>query len=133
MCKNYTENDKIEFRLVHCADNVYDLEWRFKELHKYLFFYVSDSWKILNLYQDGIASPDEDPSDESFWRCVSFDFKHEEDVREYERLIEAVKTKRELYDYYGVDAYLQRFKDDLRVHQMWADKTQGHINKLLNL
>ena len=129
MSKRYTENDEIELRLVPWTKNSYDLEWRYKEPHKFLFFNLKDWWKTLDLYKNPLDTPEEDPNDEFFWDNVKFP-RTGQGIAEFEALKSAVKTKKELYDYYDFDAHFKHFEEDLKAHRMWMEKTKWHIERL---
>lgn len=127
--KHYTENDEIEIRLVHTVGAYYDLEWRYKKPHKFLFFNIKDNWKILPYYSPAAFSPDDDPDSEFYWPSVFFNLGKKSDVDEYERLKKTVKTKKDLYSFFHIQEKLEVYKRHMEEHDEWLEMLEGNIAK----
>lgn len=128
--KHYTENDEIELRLVNCAGAYYDLEWRYKKPHKFLFFNVKDGWKILPYYDTNIYfSADEDPDSDLRWHNIIFNLGKKSDVDEYEKLKKTVKTKKDLYNFFHIQEKLEVYKRHQEEHDEWLEMLEGNIAK----
>lgn len=129
MKKVYTENDEIEFRLTHYANDYYILEWRFKEPGKFLFFKIYDKWKCLRYYTPGIFTPEDDPSRDFSWYWRGFHMGKKHEVQEYEHILKNIKTKKALFNYYHVNENIERYEKHLAEHNKWLDETNNNIKK----
>ena len=127
--KRYNENDEIEFRLIHNVVDHYWLQWRFKEPRKFLLFNIKDKWKGMRYYTPGIFTADDDPNDDFYWYWRGFHMGKRNEVQEYDRIKETIKTKKALFDYYRVKENIDLYYKHLHQHKLWVDETNKNIEK----
>lgn len=128
MKKEYTEYDGIELRLVHYAGPYYELQWRYREPHKFLCFNIKDKWKSINLYT-WTSDPEDNPYDWLYWSKVTFNLGNKSEAQEYESLRSRIKTKKALFDYYNVESRLARFHEDVKRYEEWAETLKVNAKK----
>ena len=132
MKKKYSENDEIELRLVQYVRPYYDLQWRFKEPRKFLFFNVKPTWRTLSVYSNSMFDPKEDPNDDFYWHNVYFNMGRNSDVQDYESMKGRIKTKKDLFDYYNIKEKVNLYFDHLAEHRKWVEQTDKNIQKHTN-
>ena len=127
--RNYTENDEIEFRLIHNVADHYWLEWRFREPRRFWFFKKYDGWKNIHYYTPGIFTPKDDPNDDLNWYWRGFHLGKKSEVQEYEHIRQTIHTKKQLFDYYHVKENVEKYYTDLHKHKEWLDELGENIKK----
>ena len=130
--KKYDENDEIELRLTHDIADHYFLEWRFKEPKKVWFFWKHDRWKTIQYYSPGVFSAEMDPNDDTYWYWHGFHLGNKAEVQEYENLKKNIRTKKQLFDYYNVQANIDTYYRNLHTHKQWLDDTKETIKRLVD-
>lgn len=127
--EKYTENDEIELNLVYYAGPWYNLQWRYKKTHKFLWFDVHDSWKTLTIYKNNWTDLSDDPKDDYHWDSPSFKLTRDSDVQAYESLKKKLKTKKDLWDYYNVNGRTEAYLRDLEAYSAGQAELEERAKK----
>ena len=118
MKEKYTENDEIELRLVCYAGPWFHLQWRYKKKHKFLCFNIHDSWKTLVYYDEQKWTDlSDDPRDDYYWWTPSFNLNRDADAQSFETLKKKLKTKKDLWDWYGINHRVEAYMKDLEEYK----------------
>lgn len=113
----HTENDEIELGLVHKTDNFYELRWRFIGSRNFLWFRFPNKWYSIWEYASDKYKEGDNPQDDIFWSKKMLNLA---DCGDREKFIDMrlhIKTKKQLYDFYGLPVMYGRYVDDMKKYR----------------
>lgn len=126
----YTENDEIELGLTGC-EPYFELVWRFKKCRKFLFFKIHDKWHKLRIYCADTYIKNWDPDGYYFYYNICFNLDQNRDIAEYTDLKNKIITKKDLWDYYRIDARNKLYEEHKQKYNEYKHFLEENIKKLV--
>ena len=121
----HTENDEIELSLVHKTGNYYELRWRFLGDRKFLWlFRIPNKWYSIWEYAFNMYKEGDDPQDDVFWSKTMLNLAEENDRKKFTDMRIKVKTKKQLFDFYGLPAMYGKYVDDMKKYRELKNESE---------
>lgn len=109
----HNENEEIELGLYEWALDYHCLKWRYKTGFKFFGLKFPGCWHRLVYYDPDLRFSEKiDPRDDYLWTRPSFDMDAV-GLRAFDELAGKIKTKKDLWDFYGVNERNLKYHEDM--------------------